>query len=86
MRLIIMFIFGLFVVNLSSQNMTGDWQGMVWQANLPDTFQYQLHLEQNGNAVFGEATSSSMDGLNEATFQVSGQIKKGVLTFQELNN
>jgi len=84
MRLIILLHIALFMTNLQSQSITGDWEGIVWQPNSQDTFQYRLHIEQNGNAVFGQATSISSDGLTKATFQISGHINNKQINFQEI--
>ena len=70
MRFILLFFSGFLITNLFAQDISGDWEGTVWQANSQDTFLYHLHLEQNGNAVSGDAISSSLDGEIEATFQI----------------
>lgn len=84
MRFIIIFIAVVTFSSLYAQTIAGDWQGVVWQPDSQDTFQYELYLEQNGNAVSGHATSTSSNGLIKASFQISGHIDDEQIIFQEI--
>lgn len=86
MILFFFIIIGLFSFTTArSQDISGDWEGSVWQADVQDTFRYQMHLEQNDNAIYGQAVSTSFDGKIEAAFEISGRFSNGTLTFQEVN-
>jgi hypothetical protein len=78
-----LFFFLLFF-GLQGQDLSGDWQGIVWQANSQDTFIYKVQLRQNGEAISGLATSTSKDGSIEAEFVLSGRWSGGVLIMQEV--
>lgn len=68
----------------TTQNLSGDWAGWVCQTGSTDTFQYRLTLVQQGEAVTGQAVSTSASGSMEAAFQVSGRWKDGHLILQEV--
>ena len=85
MRLLFFILFwGLFSSKTVSQDLSGDWQGIVWQADTQDTFRYQMNIKQTDNAVYGQAISTSFNGKIEAAFEISGRFADGVLTFQEV--
>ncbi|WP_020534608.1 hypothetical protein [Lewinella cohaerens] len=69
---------------VTGQSISGQWQGIVWQTNSSDTFSYDLRLQQQGQAVSGQATSSSKDGKTSATFIISGRWSEGQLQLQEV--
>jgi hypothetical protein len=86
MRITRLFILATLVFHLplSSQTLTGEWTGLVWQTNSTDTFSYQLQLNQQGEAVSGQAISRSQDGQTSAEFRVSGRWTNGQLKLQEV--
>ncbi len=66
------------------QDLTGTWQGKVWQENSPDTFIYEVQLTQNGEALAGQASSRSKDGKMNAQFSLSGRATDEGIRLQEV--
>ena len=69
---------------LHSQNLTGEWAGTITQTGKSTSFNYALSLEQDGQKVFGTATSSNTDGSGSAKFEVGGTFDGKRLVLQEL--
>ncbi|MEL7220171.1 MAG: hypothetical protein AAGJ93_02565 [Bacteroidota bacterium] len=80
----LLILFSTLLFPLFGQELSGDWQGIVWQVDSPDTFLYKVQLYQDGEAVSGFATSTSKDGKMEAEFVLSGRWSAGVLIMQEV--
>jgi hypothetical protein len=81
--LIIIYLIALQSI-VTGQSLSGQWDGMVWQSNSQDTFSYHLQLQQQGEAISGQATSRSKDGKTSATFIISGRWADGQLQLQEV--
>lgn len=75
-------VFSICITN--AQSLAGQWEGIVWQANSTDTFSYALHFQQQGEAISGQAISSSKDGKTSAKFVISGRWSNGQLQLQEV--
>lgn len=83
-KTILLNLFSILAISLFGQELSGDWQGIVWQDGSKDTFMYKVQLRQDGEAVSGLATSTSKDGKIEAEFVLSGRWSAGVLIMQEV--
>lgn len=69
---------------LLGQNLAGEWSGELTQDGKNDRFVYTLTLSQDGNKVFGTATSRAADGSNAAKFEVGGLFDGQQLALQEV--
>ena len=74
----------LLVTQCYAQDLSGIWQGKVWQKDSPDTFRYEIQLQQNGEALAGQAKSQSADGTISAIFSLSGRATAKQITLQEV--
>lgn len=73
-----------FFTFLQAQTVSGTWVGEVWQAGSTDTFSYQIQLQQQGEAITGEAYTKHNGGEIEARFLLSGRLNNDQLTLQEI--
>ncbi|MBI1224733.1 MAG: hypothetical protein GC192_05815 [Bacteroidetes bacterium] len=79
------FFFFLFLVKIGhTQSLNGEWSGEITQDGKPNSFHYSLSLTQEGDKVFGTATSSNADGSGAAKFKVGGQLEGTMLVLQEV--
>ena len=69
-----------------AQDLSGTWRGKVWQKNSQDTFFYEVALQQNGEALAGQATSKSSDGSISAAFNISGRASSSQIILQEVEH
>ncbi|MCU0347728.1 MAG: hypothetical protein MUC59_12380 [Saprospiraceae bacterium] len=83
-RTLLLSIIVCWAVNVHSQNLTGEWAGTITQTGKSTSFNYALSLEQDGQKVFGTATSSNTDGSGSAKFEVGGTFDGKRLVLQEL--
>lgn len=83
-RTLLLSIIMCWAVNVHSQNLTGEWAGTITQTGKSTSFNYALSLEQDGQKVFGTATSSNTDGSGSAKFEVGGTFDGKRLVLQEL--
>jgi len=60
---------------LSGQDFSGQWQGVLTQPGGASAFSLQVDLVQNGATLSGQARSVGADTSMQATFQVSGWIE-----------
>lgn len=75
--------FSLFFSNiLFGQNLTGIWTGEIMQRGKSEIIKYSMTLEQDGEKVFGTATSSIRG--NSAKFEVGGIWDGELLAIQEV--
>ncbi len=68
---------------LSAQDFAGKWMGELSQNGKPDIFNYEVELNQEGNKVYGTATSTGADGTI-ARFEIGGRWDDDMLTLQEV--
>lgn len=66
------------------QDLSGIWQGKVWQENSTDTFLYEIRLTQTGEALAGQASSRSKNGEMNAQFSLSGRATAQEIRMQEV--
>ncbi|MEM1215942.1 MAG: hypothetical protein AAGJ82_09675, partial [Bacteroidota bacterium] len=69
---------------LVAQSLGGEWTGQLWQTGATDTFTYTLYLQQAGNAISGQARSTTAGGGPMGAFVLSGRWEDGQLTLQEV--
>ncbi len=65
---------------------SGRWEGLVVQSSGQDTFRYVIDWVRSadGRALYGQATSQSVDGRVGAAFEIAGTWEEGRITFDEV--
>ena len=69
---------------LSAQSWQGTWSGRLTRDGKPDTYIYTIEIEQEGEKVFGTATSKSTGNGSDARFEIGGIWDGHTLTIQEV--
>lgn len=65
------------------QSFDGQWTGIVFQKDQPDTFRYEAVIQVKDNAVTGNACSTLDNRGIRACFELTGLIKENQLLLQE---
>ena len=60
------------ILTAFGQDWRGEWVGTLTQDGNPDEFIYTITLDQQGEKVFGTATSKSATGESDAKFEIGG--------------
>lgn len=77
-------LFWLLVAGVAQAQWAGHWQGRLTQTGNPTGYSYTLTLEQNGDEVWGFATSTAEGGGPTARFEIGGLAEGDTLTLQEV--
>ena len=61
-------------------SLSGDWQGYAFIGR--NRYNYEWHISQEGQKVFGTISISNLEGLDKSTYAFEGAIQASVVVFQ----
>ncbi len=83
-KIVTVIVVGICLNGLYAQDLSGKWQGLLFQENTTDTFYYEIQLAQDGDQVSGTSFSKTMNGEASAQFSLTGIIDSASIVLQEI--